>query len=103
MITLKDWLLENVKENLKDIATHGCQGGFAGLTYYNETSALYDTYEKEIWKMLSEDAESLGDGNILNFISSLNGSKNIDDEMTFKNLLVWYAVERLAYQIINSN
>ena len=88
MITLKDWLLENLKEELKDIATHGCQRGFPKLTYYNETSLLYDTHEKEIWKMLSEDAENLGDGNILNFISSLNGSKNVDDEMTFKNLLV---------------
>ena len=103
MITLKDWLLENLKEELKDIATHGCEGGFPGLTTYSETSELYDIYEKEIWKMLSEDAESLGDGNILNFISSLNGSKNVDDETTFKNLLVWYAVERLAYQIINGD
>ena len=103
MITLKDWLLEHLKEELKDITTHGCQEGFPRLTTYSETSALYETHEKEIWKMLSEDAESLGDGNILNFISSLNGSKNVDDETTFKNLLVWYAVERLANQIINGN
>ena len=103
MDTFKDWLLENVKENLKDIATHGCEGGFAGLTMYSETSSLYDTYEKEIWEMLSEDSENFGDGNILGFITSLNGSKNVDDEVTFKNLLVWYAAERLADQIINSN
>ena len=42
MSTLKDWLLENLKEELKDIATHGCEGGFTGLIYYHETSFLYD-------------------------------------------------------------
>jgi len=101
MSTFKDWLLENLKEELKDIATYGCQGGFTGLTFYSETSSLYDTYEKEIWEMLSEDAESFGDGNVLSFISSLNGSKNVEDEVTFKNLLVWYVAERIADQIIN--
>ena len=101
MNTFKDWLLENLEEELKDIATHGCEGGFTGLIYYHETSLLYDTYQKEIWEMLSEDAESFGDGNVLSFITSLNGSKNVEDEVTFKNLLVWYAAERLADQIIN--
>lgn len=103
MDTFKDWLLENLKEQLKDIATYGCEGGFSGLTMYSETSELYDTYEKEIWKMLSEDAESIGEGNILSFITSLNGSKNVDDEVTFKNLLVWYAAERIANEIVNHN
>ena len=103
MNTFKDWLLENLKEELKDIANHGCEGGFTGLIYYHETSLLYDTYQKEIWEMLCEDAESFGDGNVLSFITSLNGSKNVSDEMTFKNLLVWYAAERLAHQIINSD
>lgn len=103
MNTFKDWLLENLKEELKDIATHGCEGGFTGLTMYSETSSLYDTYQKEIWEMLSEDAESFDDGNVLNFIASLNGSKNVEDEVTFKNLLVWYAAERLADQIINAD
>ena len=42
MSTLKDWLLENLKEELKDIATHGCEGGLTGLIYYHETSFLYD-------------------------------------------------------------
>jgi len=103
MNKFKDWLLENLKEELKDIATYGCQGGFTGLIYYHETSLLYNTYEKEIWEMLSEDTESIGDGNVLDFISSLNGSKNVEDEMTFKNLLVWYAAERTADKIVNDN
>jgi hypothetical protein len=103
MNTFKNWLLENLKEELTDIATHGCEGGFTGLIYYHETSLLYDTYQNEIWEMLCEDAESFCDGNVPSFISSLNGSKNVSDEITFKNLLVWYAAERLADQIINSD
>ena len=101
--TFKDWMLENLKEQLNDIATHGCEGGFHGLTYYNETSSLYDTYKDEIWEMLSNDSEEFGHDNIISFINSFNGAKNVSDEITFKNLLVWYAAERIANEVIACN
>ena len=101
MKTFKDWLLKNCKEELKNIASQGCGEGVPGLSYYHETSSLYDSYQKEIWKMLSEDATNRGDGNVLGFIASLNGSEKVEDEETFKNLLVWYAAEKLAGEIIS--
>ncbi len=101
MNTFKDWLLENLKEQLKDIAIHGCQGGFHGLTYYNETSSLYDTYKDEIWEMLWNDSEEFGHNNVISFISSFNGANNANSEITFKNLLVWYAAEKIASEVTN--
>jgi hypothetical protein len=101
MKTFKEWLVKNLKEELQDIASDGCESGFPGLTYYSETSSLYDRYQKDIWKMLSADATNMGDANVLGFIASLNGAKNVSDDETFKNLLVWYAAEKLADEIVN--
>ncbi len=97
--TLRVWMLENVSEYLKDIAERGCAGGFRGLIYYDETSDLYDAYEEEIWGTLEEQAEAFGYDNALAFIASMSGAKQVNEQTTFKNLLVWYAVEELAMQI----
>ena len=99
MNTFKDWLIENLKDELSDIAKHGCQGGFQGLTYYNETSSLYDTHKDEIWEMLCNDSEEFGHNNVIGFISSFNGANNVSNETTFKNLLVWYAAEKIASEV----
>jgi hypothetical protein len=99
--TFKDWLLKNLNEQLKDIATNGCQAGYYGLIYYEETSLLYDTYKDEIWEMLYNDSEESGSDNIISFISSFNSANNVTDEKTFKNLLVWYAAEKIASEVTN--
>ena len=99
--TLREWMLENIEdEDLEAIVEHGCVIGFFGLTYYNETSALYDTYQEEIWDMLAEQAKVFGFDNSVAFIASMNGVKKVGNQTTFANLLVWYAVEELARTIL---
>jgi hypothetical protein len=85
---------------ISDIATHGCSGGVSGLTYYTETIAFYDKHKKEIWDMLYDMSEDQG-FSIPFLISDFNGSRNVSDEDTFKNLLVWWAVEQKAREIEN--
>ena len=99
--TLREWMLENVSEELETIAEQGCANGFiVGLVCYDETSAIYDAYQEEIWTLLAEQAEAFGFDSALAFIASFKAAKKISDQATFKNLLTWYAVEELARQII---
>ena len=87
---------------ISDIATHGCSGGVSGLTYYTETIAFYDKHKKEIWDMLYDMSEDQG-FSIPFLISDFKGSRDVSDEDTFKNLLVWWAVETKAREIENDS
>ncbi len=97
--SFKDWMQENFEPHeLSDILRHGVQNGFHGLIYYHETSELYEKYHEDIWNMINDDAESM-DVLPLALISSFNGCANVCDDRTLKNLLVWYAAEKAAYEL----
>ena len=83
---------------IKDIATHGCSGGVSGLTYYTETIAFYDKHKKEIWDMLYDLSEDTG-FSVPFLMSDFDGARNVSDEDTFKNFLVWWAVKCVAQNI----
>ena len=99
--TLQDWFNDNLADQADDISNHGINGGFSGVIYYAETVAKYDKYQEEIWDKLSEDAEASGQ-NILEFIASFNGAKDVGSNDQFKNLCVWYYIEQLAYEKANN-
>ena len=98
--TLRDWMLENVAEDLKNIAENGFSKGVTGLFPYEEMYAVYDAYQQEIWTLLAEQAEACGYDGILGFIASFNGAKQVEEQETFKNLLALYAVEELAKTLV---
>lgn len=102
--TIKEWLLEEYEdepETINEIARQGCASGACNsLIYYGDTSKAYYKHETEIWEFLFEDANNNG-MTIMEFIASFNGQKNVCDEYQLRNLLVWYAVEREAINIIN--
>jgi hypothetical protein len=102
MRTIKEYILENYdEEEMKDICKHGCVSGCAsGLIYYHETVKFHDEYEKEIWDMLFDDAQDQ-DMTILELIASFNGKKDVYDIEQFKNLLCWYAIEKVCFGIVN--
>ena len=88
-------------DHLKDIVNHGCSCGFSGITYYIETTEIYNDYEDQIWDLLEETSESFGHGHPLELIASFNGAKDVHGDDQFKNLLVWFAVEETARQILS--
>ena len=98
--TLQDWFNDNLSESAEDISNHGCVNGFSGVTYYSETVAKYDKYQEEIWNSLYEEAQNEGI-NILQLISSFNGAKDVVSNDQFKNLMVWYYIEKLAVNMVN--
>ena len=86
---------------ISDIAKYGCSGGVAGLTYYKETCAFYDKHKTEIWDLLYDMSEDQN-FSIPFLISDFNGARQVTCEDSFKNLLVWWAVEHVARDIENS-
>lgn len=80
-----------------EIAMHGCEGGVAGLIYYEETTDLYNVHGKEIFEIVQEYAEDSGWNSALDVFAGYSPSKNfIDTDAKFKNAMVWQAVEVLA-------
>lgn len=97
--TFEEWMTEEFSHNeLADMVNHGVSGGFSGLIYYSETTELYQKYKEDIWDMLYDDAESYGE-TILGFIAQFLGAKNVGGADQFENLLVWYAAEKVAYEL----
>lgn len=97
METFEEWLREQLdEEQREDLASHGADAGWPGLCYYNETCALYDKHEDEIWEALEEDASEMGLSHPLALVASFGGSQNVHNDAQFKNLLVWYMAERVC-------
>jgi hypothetical protein len=94
--TFRKWFDANLKESASDIANHGANCGWPGITYYTDTVKLYNKFTEELWDLIEEDRESFGSKNILSFIASWNGADNVGSDDQFKNLVVWYACEKLA-------
>lgn len=98
-ITLVEWVKNNLEDNLQDIQKHGCAGGFSGITCYYETTALYNQFQEEIWERVVDLAEDFGK-TPLELIAEFGGADNVECEGTFKNLLVWFAVEEIANELV---
>jgi hypothetical protein len=99
MPSIKECLAEYEKQELgliSDIAKHGCQGGVAGIIYYDETTSFHDHHQEEIWQLVQDHANAAGlkNGEFLQYISedptSLTG---------FINDLVWWAVKIRAQEL----
>ena len=96
MQTIVDYLNKKDKEDVADIANHGCSGGVSGLIYYHETSDFYDDHVIEIWEMLEDAADQEGQ-TLAEKVYSL--TKDEESYRTFKNKLVWWAVEVRAQEL----
>ncbi len=95
----KNWFKEHLGDHVHDIVKHGADCGWAHITCYQECVELYTQFESEIWEMLVEDSESFGHKTPLEFIATFNRSDMADNPDGFKNLLVWFACERVAREL----
>ena len=97
MGTIKEWLKDGEQKEMfaiKDIATQGCGGGVAGLTYYVETTAFFNEHEADVWKYVREAAEASG-SSVFELLD-----KDIAGPTAFKNSMVWLAVECAAQELM---
>ena len=104
MSTIKEYVLEQFAlEEMRDICTIGMVGGFGNLIYYADTCAFHDKYEDEIWYLLEADREEMGCKSVLEVLAGFNGAKNVGSMMQLKNLLCWYAVEKVCGELLEEN
>lgn len=101
MTTIKEAIIESWNsDEIKEVARHGCGGGSApGLVYYTGTVEFHDEHEDEIWDMLHEDASD-ADKSVMQLIAEFNGQRNVGSMTQLKNLLCWYAVERVCREMV---
>ncbi len=101
--TFRGWMKANFsKTDLKDIAKHGADTGWQYLTYYSETTKVYNRFKEEIWGMLLEDTESMGYKNPFELIASFNRSE-VGNSEQFENLMTWFAAEKVAREQTEGN
>lgn len=93
---LREQFGEDADSTLRDIAEHGADAGYPGITYYTDTMAMYHRHEDEIWDALYEDADNMGEPNPLALIAKFGGAEHVHSDAQFANLLCWYMAERVA-------
>jgi len=88
--TFKQWMKDTYdKQELSDIALHGCTGGVSGMIYYTETCALYDKHAEELHDALDDFEQQTGSAPefLLEHIGCLT---------SFKNAVLWAVAEMYA-------
>ena len=84
-------------DELQDIVNHGCESGCAGgMIYYSETIALFDKYRDDIFEIVNDYQNSIGENGLGEYVN-----KNCTSFATFANAMVWSAAEIVAYELIN--
>ena len=86
-------------EQIEDLASHGADTGWPGLTYTSDCVELFDRFEGEIRDALNEDAEAFGYDSPEAFVATFRRSDMLWSEDGRKNLLVWFMAERMAHSI----
>ena len=109
MNKFKLWFDENLKDSAKDISNHGADMGFPHITYYSDTTKLYNTYRKDIMNMLQEEVDCCDYKDTIELLKIFNRQdmlegffKTLKHDDSSKCLLVWFAVEEFSRQIDNS-
>ncbi len=100
--TFRHWLVNNLADSLEDIVNHGADAGYGCITYTRDCVELFDTYGDEIWSLAVEQAEELGYKSVLAMIADFRRVDMASSLDEFKNLMVWFAAEEYARQLVDS-
>ena len=85
-------------EDLYTLRDHGAINGVPYMTYYHETSELYQKFSQDVWDAVGEYCESNGfglDDILINIIG-----RGCDSHAAFANSMVWFAAEAYAQAAI---
>ena len=98
--TFRTWLTETLDaEQIEDLASHGADTGWPGLTYTSDCVELFDRFEGEIREALNEEAEACGYDSPEAFIATFSRRDMLWSEDGRNNLLAWFMAERTAHEI----
>ena len=98
--TFRAWLTETLDtEQIEDLAGHGADCGWPGLTYTSDCVLLFERFQGEIRQALNEDTDTFGYDCPEAFVATFRRSDMLWSEDGRKNLLVWFMAERTAHEI----
>src|SRR5512138_669738 len=98
--TFKKWMTANFERGeLRDIANHGADAGWGGLTYTRDLRDLYAKFKDEMWERLADEAESYGDSGVLAMLAQTQRGKSISTASDIEELVVWFVSELYAQEI----
>jgi hypothetical protein len=115
MRAVKRQLGSTWRDDFKDIANHGIDGGFSGFIYYRDTVSFFKRNKAEIVELVKEMASDFGQSPI-EFVKSFQCLKDDDweaeiaeclygritkDNVTVPNALAWFAAEEAAREYMN--
>lgn len=101
--TFAEWFAANLSESAADIANHGADGGFPCITYNADCAAIFDRYADEIWNMANEMADDMGERNVAAMIAGFQRADMLTSIDGFKTLMVWFACEETARNMIGED
>lgn len=87
-------------DQMRDIVNHGIDAGYSWFIYYNDIHPLYDTFHAEMWDIVNEYADALGESPLA-VLDRDTG--NIIDDSTFKTRIAWIAGTETANVILGSD
>lgn len=103
MKTLKEYCLDTYEiDEMKEIVRQGMSSGCANLIYYHETSLFYEEYKDEIWSLLSDLADEIGE-EVVPMFASWPCMKSAFTHYSFVNGLVWAAIEETCSKILTES
>lgn len=95
------WFNANLKNSARDIAEHGADAGYPCITYTRDCCGIFDKFADEIWSMAVDDAEDFGQP-VMTMIAGFGRADMCDTWDTFRNLMCWYACEKVAREIMDA-
>lgn len=99
--SFRDWMKANYnKSELIAMVDRGLQIGFHDICTTYETNKLYDRFSLEIWEFMRQEA---GSKDLLEYIAKALNGYGVDDEESFKNAMVWYVAEGIAWLLLNED
>ena len=99
-MNFRAWLTETLDaDQIEDLAGHGADAGWPGLTYTSDCVELFERFQDEIREALNEDAEAYGYETPEALEATFSRSDMLWTEDGRKNLLAWYMAERTAHEI----
>ena len=100
--TFDAWFDAELREYASDIANHGADAGYPHISYTSDCVTVFDAYADEIWERAVQMSEELGDGNVCAMIAGFKRSDMLGDWNSFRNLLVWFACEERARELVDA-
>ena len=95
----RKWFKRHLEEDAQDICLHGADAGYPEITYTSDTVRVYNRFEDDIYDMLNEDADEMGYKSPEELIATFRRSDMLSTPDQRKNLLVWYACEKVAREM----